>query len=177
MDIELTRQTGAKAAEAIGELTDLYVAVYSEPPYGGGSIYARDVFVERTARQAGRDGFTLVTAHDGGQLVGFSFGFTMGPRGWWGGLVEPDPPAEIVEPEKFAVIELVVAPSHRGRGLSKEMLRELLAGRTEPYATLLAHPEAPARAMYERWGWRPVGTNRPRADAPSADVLVLKLGD
>lgn len=175
MDVELKRRTGIEAAEAVDELIDLYVAVYSEPPYGGGSIYERDAFVERTTRQAGRDGFTLITAHDAGQLAGFSFGFTIGPGRWWGGIVEPDPPAEIAGPEKFAVIELVVAPSHRGRGLSRRMLRELLDGRPEPHATLLAHPEASARAMYERWGWRQVGTNRPREDAPSADVMVYDL--
>ena len=175
MDVELKRRTGAEAAETIGELTDLYVEVYSEPPYGGGSIYERDAFVERTNRQVGRDGFTLITAHDGGRLAGFSFGFTIGAGRWWAGIVEPDPPAEISEPEKFAVIELVVALSHRGRGLSTRMLRELLDGRPEPHATLLAHPEASARSMYERWGWRQVGTNRPREDAPSADVLVLRL--
>lgn len=176
LGIELKRRTGAEAAEAVEELTGLYVAVYAEPPYGGGSIYARDAFITRTIRQASRDGFTLITAHDGGQLAGFSFGLPFEAGSWWAGIVEPGPPAELVEAEKFAVIELVVAPSHRGRGLSTRLLGELLAGRTEPYAMLLAHPQAPARAMYERWGWRQVGTNRPRHDAPAADVLVLGLG-
>lgn len=176
MDIELKRRTGAEAAATAEELTDLYVAVYAEPPYGGGSIYARDAFIERTTRQASQDGFALITAHAGGQLVGFSFGLPFEAGSWWAGIVEPDPPAEIVEPPKFAVIELVVAPSHRGRGLSTRLLHELLAGRPEPYAMLLAHPDAQARAIYERWGWQQVGTNRPREDAPAADVLVLELG-
>lgn len=175
MDFDLKRHTGADAASVAEDLTDLYVIVYSEPPYYGESIYSRDAYLERTRKQATRDGFTVITAHADDQLAGFSFGYPFGPGRWWGGIVEPDPPAELVEPDKFAVIELVVAPPFRGRGLSSTLIRELLAGRPEPHATLLVHPDAPARQIYPRWGWRQIGTNRPTPDAPVDHIMVLDL--
>jgi hypothetical protein len=51
----------------------------------------------------------------------------------------------------------------------------LLADRPEPHATLLVHPDADARKIYPRWGWRQVGTNRPKPDAPVDDIMVRPL--
>lgn len=114
----------------------------------------------------------LITARtDNGALVGFAFGFTMAADSWWGGVEQPD---AVKGRAKFALIELVVDPLHRGQGLSRKLMNEVLSGRSEPLATLCAHPEAePARSMYDRWGWNKVGTVGLADDL--ADILVLEL--
>ncbi|MFV2113550.1 GNAT family N-acetyltransferase [Micromonospora sp. LOL_025] len=62
----------------------------------------------------------------------------------------------------FAISELMVAPEWRGRGIAKSLHDELLAGRTEKRATLLAEPDnTPAQAAYRSWRWRKVTKLRP----------------
>ena len=54
---------------------------------------------------------------------------------------------------------------------------ELLGGRTEQRATLLAEPDnTTAYRAYVKWGWRKVSQLRPHwPDAPLFDVLMLPL--
>jgi len=163
---ELRRHDGTEVDRPLDPIAELYSNVYAEPPYNGGPLFTRERFLERTNRQKDNDGFTLVTAHTGGELDGFAFGFPFPPGGWWRGDTTPQPPAEILQPPKFAVIELVVRKTQRGQGLGRALMNELLDGRPEPYATLLAEPDAPARAMYRRWGWQQIATVQPADDAP-----------
>ena len=69
------------------------------------------------------------------------------------------PTAQLMEAEKFAVSELVVAPAIRGRRLSSRLMAELLRYRPEPYAILLSRPGSVARTIYHHWGRssRPLG--------------------
>lgn len=75
----------------------------------------------------------------------------------------------------LGVAEVCVAPSHRGRGLVKAMLREAEARfRTVPFAILLGDP-----GVYASSGYRLVGNVYfPASDAgkPSPDVMVKALG-
>jgi hypothetical protein len=103
----------------IGPIADLYESAYAEPPYGGGPLFSRERFLERTGRQRHNEGFEIVTAHDGDELAGFAFGFTFAPGRWWGGTTTPDPPTEAVDSATFAVIELVVGRAWRGRGIAR----------------------------------------------------------
>ena len=155
-------------------MTDLYAQVYAEAPYLGGTVQDCESFVERTLRQTQRPGFSIVWVMADQTLVGFAFGFTFPAGGWWKGEATPPPP-EIMAGEKFAVIELVVRRDHRGLGLGRRLLDELLAGRHEPHAVLTAQPDAPARAIYDHWGWRQVGVARHGPTLPLLDQLVLDL--
>lgn len=167
---------GSAVLAMLDEMTDLYRAVYAEPPYNSGPLWSDDLFRLRTEHQARRDGFRARWARSGaGDLVGFAFGFGMGAGGWWGGGDADLPPEEILAGDKFAVIELIVDRAWRGQGIGRRLLDELLAGRPEPYAMLTAVPAAPARALYDRWGWRQVGTARHTPDSPVMDQLVLRL--
>jgi GNAT superfamily N-acetyltransferase len=170
-DVSYARLDDLDAANELEELADLYVQVYSEAPYRGGPKYSRHAFLSRTKEQLARPGFTLITARDAGALVGFSFGFQMSPLGWWANAAEA--PAEILRASKFAVIELVVADSRRGRGIGRALLHRLLEGRAEGYATLAARPDADAHAMYLRWGWQTVGHFA--TGPPNSDVMVVPL--
>jgi GNAT superfamily N-acetyltransferase len=131
--------------------------------------------VARTARQAASPGFVLITAHAGEQWAGFSCGLHFPAGRWWAGEWEDDQPEAILAAEKFAVIELVVLPPARGRGLATKLMTAVLADRPEPWATLLADQEGRARDIYDRWGWKRVGTVRPAPDVTPLDVLARPL--
>ena len=173
-DIAIERGDGPAAWAQLDELVEVYREAYAEPPYDAGSLWEEKAFRDRTGRQVERNGFTLVTARVGGALIGFAFGLVFPAGGWWAGQAEL-PPAEILDPAKFAVIELVVRKAWRGRGLGHRLLDELLAGRPEPYAMLTAMREAPVRQMYARWGWQQVGTAQHTPTSPILDQLVLPL--
>ncbi|WUI00185.1 GNAT family N-acetyltransferase [Spirillospora sp. NBC_00431] len=157
--------------DGLDELAELYEQVYSEPPYNSSAKYSRTRFLSRTRDQALASGFQLVTAHRKGALAGFAFGFSMMPGAWWANASAPPP--EVLEADKYAVIELVVTKAERGHGLGRQLLDELLAGRPEQYATLAAVIEADAYEMYRRWGWQKAGEFR--AEPPFSDALVLPL--
>lgn len=70
------------------------------------------------------------------------------------------------------MIELVVHPDQRDRGLGRTLLDMLLEQRTERYAVLLAEPTALARQIYHRWGWQQITAVQPAADAPRLHALV-----
>jgi len=74
---------------------------------------------------------------------------------------------------KFTVMEWAVLPACRRRGVGRELLRELLDGRPEPYAVLTVHPAADARTIYERAGWRHIASTVATPEWPSMDVMLL----
>jgi ribosomal protein S18 acetylase RimI-like enzyme len=116
----------------------------------------------RTSRQAASPGFEAVVAQAGdGEIIGFAYGLPLAAdSSWWNGLT-PDPGEGFTTEtgaRTFAVIDLAVLPDHRGRGLGRRLMDELLRGRPEERATLATHPsETGNQAMYERWGWRRAG--------------------
>lgn len=172
-DVTYISATGPEFLDVLDEVTDLYLDIRSALN-DTSSINSRASFVDRTTRQAGQKGFRGVLARVGGTLVGFAFGLPLPPGRWWAGKAE-QPPPEILDAPKFAVIELDVAEPWRGRGIGRALHDKLLEGRPEPYAILTTTPGRPARAMYARWGWVPVGTAQHAPDAPVMDQLVLRL--
>ncbi|MFC9971481.1 GNAT family N-acetyltransferase [Spirillospora sp. NPDC127200] len=172
----LNRHDGQQARDMLGQLADLYVPAYAEPPYKPHPMFSREAFLERTTRQTHRDGFTLITAHAAAQqLAGFAFGFTLAPGRWWRDVSGSTPPADIVNASKFAVVELVIAPPHRDQGLARRILNALLDGRPEQHAVLLAQPDTPARVIYAHWGWTEIAKVQSQPNAETDDALTLKL--
>jgi GNAT superfamily N-acetyltransferase len=172
MGLTWTLADAESARPVTDEIRDLYATVYAEPPYNEGPEHVRQ-FGRWWKEHLDQVGFTLATARDGNRLVGAVYGHTMPPGKW----MEPDadePPAELREAKKLFVVEWMVLPGHRGRGVGRRLLAMLLADRSEPYAVLAANPAAPARRLYERMGWQQHGQIRPRR-IPNMDVLVLRL--
>ncbi|MFG3440002.1 GNAT family N-acetyltransferase [Nonomuraea sp. NPDC047897] len=130
MAVTYLRHTGESAADAIlsPAYGDLYDDIHADPSYNANPLFARQRFIDRTVSQVRQPGFELVTAHDGGKLAGFCFGFTMEAGRWWGGETSPAP-ADVVDAPKVAVIELMVGDQHRGSGVGKRLLSELLGDR------------------------------------------------
>lgn len=77
------------------------------------------------------------------------------------GRTEPiteDDLAAVVARPNFHVTLVVTDAVWRGRGIAGQLLRELLATRAEPQATLHVEPDnAAALSLYERLGWRRAG--------------------
>jgi GNAT superfamily N-acetyltransferase len=164
----------ATATAHVGELRDVYAAVFSLPPYNEGPEMA-DKFVGWIQEESKHTGFDLIAAYDAGRLVGFAYGYAMPPGEWWHGVDRPAP-EHIKAAEKFAVMEWAVLPDRRGKGIGRRLMDELLANRHERYATLTVNPAAEAHTVYERWGWQYAASTRP-GRMPGMDVMVRELPD
>jgi ribosomal protein S18 acetylase RimI-like enzyme len=162
----------AEAVARVGQLREVYAAVFSLPPYNEAPEMA-DKFVGWIHEESGHAGFDLVAALDADRLVGFAYGYTMPAGDWWHGTDRPTP-EHLKAAEKFAVMEWAVLPEQRGKGIGRRLMDELLTGRREPYATLTVNPSAEARALYGRWGWRYLASTRP-GKMPGMDVMALDL--
>ncbi|MEV5211304.1 GNAT family N-acetyltransferase [Micromonospora sp. NPDC053740] len=172
MAVTFTAHTGPSAAPLFPALTDLYAVVYAEPPYEEGPEQVAR-FRDGLPDEAARPGFTLVAAEHASTLIGAAYGWTM-PAGRWWGRADQEPPDDLRDVDKFAVMEWLVHPTRRGEGVGAGLMRRLLADRPERVATLASNPLAPARRMYARAGWRPVaGSQMP--DGTPMDLLILGL--
>ncbi|MDG4802300.1 GNAT family N-acetyltransferase [Micromonospora sp. WMMD980] len=166
-----TRQAN-RLASILGALTDLYALVYAEPPYlEGPAQVAR--FRAGLPDEAARPGFRLVIASEDDQLVGAAYGWTMTAGTWWS-QADGHPPESVRNSDKFAVMEWIVHPRHRARGIGAELMRRLLTGRPESWATLASDPRTQARDIYRRNGWREAGRSR-LPWGPPMDLLILDL--
>lgn len=174
MDIE--HLDGDATRERFGEIEAVYAEAF--PDYDLGD------YRTRMRRLLASPGFEAVTARDDDALAGFAYGARLAGASWWEGL-EPAPPAGFTAEtgrRTFAVIDLGVRLSHRGRGLGRRLLDELLAGRAEERATLATAPhEHEIQAMYRRWGWRHVGRT-PGGEGETEDwfdlyVIALRSPD
>jgi GNAT superfamily N-acetyltransferase len=181
MTAGVTFQTldGEQARAHLDELRDLYTDVYADPPYEWDAGHA-DLFVERFKVQARQDGFALVEARHGTELVGIAFGVTLQPSTpWWQNLLEPLPDAVTTEHSgrTFAVVELLVRKAWRRQHIAGAMHDLLLSNRAEERATLTVLPAAtPAQRAYAKWGWQRVAQKRnPLPGSPVFDVLVKDL--
>ncbi len=178
-EIEYRSHSGQQAAKLIPQLAPVFSEVYAEAPYHFGSDELA-LFGERFERQRLQDGFSLVTAHAGSELIGFVFGVPLLPTTtWWSRLLAPIP-REVSEEwpgRTFAVIELVVRIPWRRRGVARRLHDMLLSGRREERASLTARPEAEAaQTAYANWGWRKVGQKtNPLPGDPVYDILIKPL--
>jgi GNAT superfamily N-acetyltransferase len=173
-EYQITSWSSEMVRSRIEQLAQVYAEVYAEPPYDAGDLWDVQTFLKRTHRQTERDGFSFVGSEAEGHLAGFSFGLTFGEGVWWSGDAT-EPPADLRAASKFAVIELVVRRQFRGRGIGRQLISDLLAGRPEQYAILTAMPNATAREIYRRWGWVQTGTAQHTPQSPILDALALAL--
>ena len=159
VDTILAHHTSAEAAMLMDELCDAYADAY-------GAISVEDThdktsaFRDRATGALQAVNYALVTARFGGQLVGFSFGYSLRPdTSWWDGLL-PEPSSEFsIESgsRTFVLSEIEVRRSWQARSLGRRIHDALLGERSEERATLATGPDHTSQSIYERWGWRKVG--------------------
>ncbi|MGW3971237.1 GNAT family N-acetyltransferase [Streptomyces ardesiacus] len=176
-----TRHDGPDAVTALDAFLPAYEEIYAAPPYLEGP---RDIaeFIEHYAVQTKRTGMRLVLAHDGDQVVGFTYGYYLAPdTRWWTNLQDVHLPAEETREDgrrTFVIIELAVRSAWRRRHVAARLHSLLLEDVHAERVTLTVRPEpeaAPARRAYLAWGYRHVGTSHPWEDAPLYDCMVRDL--
>jgi ribosomal protein S18 acetylase RimI-like enzyme len=169
----IARHSAQQAGAMLETIADLYMEIRAERQVYSDPLFSRPSFIERTVRQMQAAGFTLVSATTDDTLIGFSFGYPFPLDKWW---ADSEPPSQqVLHASKFAVIELDVQKGHRGQGLGKILLSELLANRSEDYATLAVLKDSAAQEMYMRWGWRKIGEIG--GDGPIMDAMIIPLKD
>lgn len=171
--VTYSRHNRTATAPLLSTVVDLYAVVYAEPPYREGPEQV-ERFRVSLRDDVARAEFSLITAHDGGQLVGAAYGWTMAAGTWWS-RSDHQPSADIRDVDKLAVMEWIVRPGRRAEGIGAALIRLLLEDRVERYATLASDPRSVARAMYERAGWRQVARTH-LSWGPAMDLLVLEIG-
>ncbi|MEU6593115.1 hypothetical protein ABZ923_28455 [Streptomyces sp. NPDC046881] len=120
-DVSLAHHDGEEAAALLKELCDAYADAYGVGP----GEEKTGAFRRRAEKQFTRPGFALVTARDGGRLVGFVFGYTLpaGDMHWWGG-VQPEPTAEFLEEtvsRTWVLSEIEVRLAWQARGVGRAL--------------------------------------------------------
>lgn len=146
-DVELEHLDGVRTWDLLQEIQRVYAAAFPG--------YSLEDHERRTRRQTGASGFEAVTARLGGELIGMVYGLPLAPgSAWWDGLDPAAPDDFTIETgsRTFAVIDLAVVPEHRGQGLGRRLMDELLRHRPEERATLATNPARTSlQQMYERW--------------------------
>lgn len=150
--------TGGRLAEIRGTLLDVYADVYAED-IATNPFFSMERFEERLEAHVAAGGWGCVVAQVGGEVAGFTYGFTARD-----------------DAATFKLCENMLREKWRKRGISRVMHDELVSQRQEERAELLVRRERPRlRAMYETWGYEQVGEQLPFPDAPLYDVMVLVL--
>ncbi|MBZ3906651.1 GNAT family N-acetyltransferase [Streptomyces griseiscabiei] len=150
--------THGRLAEVRRTLLDVYADVYAED-IATDPFFSMERFEERLEAHGAAGGWGCVVAEVGGEVAGFTYGFTARDDG-----------------TTFKLCENMLREKWRKRGISQVMHGELVGQRAEARAELLVRRERPRlRAMYEGWGYAQVGEKLPFPDSPLYDVMVLAL--
>ena len=174
-DVTLAFHDSAEAADLLDELCDAYADAYGAVP-GEDTGQKSDAFRDRATKALQVPNYSLVTARAGDQLVGFVFGYSLRPgRSWWDGL-QPEPAEGFTDEtgsRTVVLAEIEVRRAWQGHGLGRQLHDAFLARRREERATLATNPRASGtQALYERWGWRKVGTIPGRPGAYYSEYLL-----
>ncbi|GGP79158.1 GNAT family N-acetyltransferase [Saccharothrix coeruleofusca] len=177
VDSHLIAEVDAAAlAEHTDGLAALYRTCFSEPPWCEPEERFTG-FAQRFAAHLAQPGVRgLVTRHGDG-IAGVIYGWPAPERvpdsPFYRAIFDAVAPAErhLLRSPALEVVELMVAPRHRGRGLGRALLRRFTDGHRR--AWLCTHRDAPVRGLYDTEGWAVRGSFTDRDGVP----LLLYLLD
>jgi ribosomal protein S18 acetylase RimI-like enzyme len=158
-------------------LVDVYAEVYAAKAVSEPFFSVRR-FTERLDGHMAHSGWGCVVGEIGGEVVGYAYGRPDSEAEWreMTTVTAPEVREYGVGGDVFGLCELMVRVPWRGAGVARTVHDVLMEGRSEARASLFVEREnTRARALYERWGYRPVATSQPTPDAPPYDVMVLEL--
>lgn len=178
--LEFRRLDGTGTREARDTVEAVYRGAYWHAIESGEPFNSPDAFMDRFDSYASIPAFDFVVAYEDGKPAGQTWGWPLAARSkWWEGLTsEPEPGfTEEDGTRTFALSEIMVVREYTGRGVAHALHDQLLRGRSEKRATLLAEPDnTSAYRAYLHWGWQKVSQLRPGwPDAPLFDVLMFPL--
>lgn len=163
----ITVATGTDAVPLAASIWPCYDEVFGD--FADYATWRSELF----ERHASRDGYRLVTATNGGQVVGFAWGY-VGQRGqYWSDLaadaLSPDVASRWVGGH-FEFVELAVLPKHRGQGLGQALHDQLLDGvNRRCLLSTSDDPDDPAVRLYSRRGWQKLGVLKPGVQVMGLD--------
>jgi len=176
--------TGSAPGAAWDDVTALFVEAFTAEPYN------EDALDLGTIRQWGPEhlghrGGRLVTASDGGRLVGFALAHGLDADPAWLGILaqlaegSDAASAALAQPDDTVVVhELAVTASERGRSIGRTCLAALLRDRTESQTFIGVYERATAvAAMYRHWGLTEAGRVPMPGDAIALRVLTAPTAE
>jgi predicted N-acetyltransferase YhbS len=154
----ITRATPDELHARQASLWRLYRECFSAPPWSEPEEQLAG-FPDRLREQLAHPGAGGLITYDGDEVVGAVYGWPAPahqPRdnAFDRAVADAAPPgalARMVTPA-LVVAELMVAASHRRRGIAAQLLAAYVA--TAPAAWLSTHRDSSAAAFYRRQGWR-----------------------
>ncbi|MEV4438078.1 GNAT family N-acetyltransferase [Streptomyces sp. NPDC049577] len=175
MPVHLRRYEHADAKALRELLLDVHDECYahSDDPFD-----SRDTFAGYLDRWSGRTGWVCVIGYDDQEPAGYAYGAPLPADTRWWAPVDSLNQAFTREDGRrtFAVSEIMVRPRWRGTGTARRIHDELLANRPEQRATLLVETSQPrVQALYETWGYKPVGQTPQDQDTPALTAMVRPL--
>lgn len=173
--IELRSFTDLDAAR--GDLLDVYAEVRA--PLLHLANYAISSFGERLDRHGLEPGFQAVLAYEGDHPVGYAYGNKIedGDRYWQ--RTSPVPSEKYTAQSALALKEIGVRPNWRGTGTARRIHDTLLAGRDEPYVTLMVNEvvgDGKVHDLYRTWGYTDLGHSQPSPASPRLTVMIRLTG-
>lgn len=127
-----------------------------------------------------RDDFVFLVAREGGEVAGFSYGYTGAYGQWWTEHVARSlgeaQRAEWLDVPHYEIVELHVRPSWQRRGVGSALLAELLTRQPHDRAILSTQKGSrKARSFYAKNGWTELAGVDFGAGYPPYLVLGKKL--
>jgi ribosomal protein S18 acetylase RimI-like enzyme len=162
-----------RVATHLTAITDLYGAVFTEPPYAETPDQIRHFAAELLALSE-RGDFDCITAWHEDELVGFIYAITQPGDRWFTRATTPIP-RHLAGIDRCFIIDWGVRADRRGSGVGGTLMRHLLAERPEQHAVLSSRPESPAYQLYLRAGWTQVGNTVPTPTNPRPPMNILHL--
>ncbi|MEV4212521.1 GNAT family N-acetyltransferase [Micromonospora sp. NPDC049662] len=170
-----------RGGDQVDELLDTLAAVWADAHAADQDVTAAGFTPDTVRRQilghAGRDGFTLITAHGGDLCVGFGYGFRCTPDYWFGAHLLPSiTDAARTTDSLVGICELAVRRQWHGHGVGTRIHAAILDALRPEWVSLLAMPGGSAQQFYRRLGYRYAGPYRAGSTGPVLDLLLQERG-
>ena len=146
--------------ELRADLARVYLAAYGDKTLPESHLDAENFAEVTLRRHARRSGFKLVVSLTDDIVSGYAYGFT-GRRGqFWSDWLAATVPPDIAQTwvgDHFELVDMVVDPAFRGRGVAGVLHDELMDGLPQERALLATIPgDGAAPRLYESRGWQVV---------------------
>lgn len=164
----------------INQMADLYWSDFIDPELRNKNpeFYSKERFFKRMVEYGRTPHFRCIVCWEGEQIVGFITAANLQEgTSWWNNVKTELSTEDLQENSErtTAIFDLLVATSHRGKGIASQLHEQLVSGATSERITLLSSPpQQPAHQMWLNKGYQIIGqvsyNNGPLLDVFIRDV-------